>query len=278
MQTTSGNDSRTGSRRAAASPARRRAALASSPRRSRTGASGRPSRTAAPSADTNGRALRPHSALSSAERVGKPGAAMEAQVRRLEARANRRRRNPRQLADRLRRRQASVQAHDHQLDGVGHRRVDRLLRRVSPAAPAQQHDPDDGAADDDGDSRSESTDTADRKRRDGEDAPTSGGAAHRRRRSPSRQGAHRPAAQPRSGQDDRRRRGQPRGDPRTGHRGRPMIRRIHSEPRPFSTAPSITTAAPAGVTTAVRTVASVVASSASRAIGMSVSTRADSRA
>ncbi len=57
-----------------------------------------------------------------------------------------------------------------------------------------------------------------------------------------------------------------------------MIRRIHSEPRPLSTAPSTTTAAPAGVTTAVRTVPSVVASSASRAIGMSVSTRADSRA
>ena len=48
VHTTSGNDRRTGRRRAAASPARRRPALASSVRRSRTGASGSPSRTAVP--------------------------------------------------------------------------------------------------------------------------------------------------------------------------------------------------------------------------------------
>ena len=57
-----------------------------------------------------------------------------------------------------------------------------------------------------------------------------------------------------------------------------MMRRIHSEPRPLSTAPSTTTVAPAGVMIAARTLPSVVARRASRATGMSVSTRAESRA
>ena len=171
VQTTSGNDSRTGSRRAAASPARRRAALASSPRRSRTGASGRPSRTAVPSADTSGRALRPYCALSSTSASAKP--APRWRRRSVAWKPGRTGAGATRASSPIAcgRRQAGVQAHDHQLDGVGHRLVDRLLRRVSPAAPAQQHDHDDGAADDDGDSWSESKDTADRKRRDGEDAP-----------------------------------------------------------------------------------------------------------
>ncbi len=71
--------------------------------------------------------------------VGEAGAAVQPLLGGGESRPHRWGRQSGELADRLGRCQSGVQAHHHQLDGVRHRRVDRLAGRACCVAPTNDH-------------------------------------------------------------------------------------------------------------------------------------------
>ena len=100
-----------------------------------------------------------------AERLAERGAPVQPLRGGLEPVAYGARCHPGQFGHGLRRRQAGVQTHHDQLDGVRHRCVDRLLRRTSFVVPAECQHPDDARAPDDRQAGPEN----DRRRRHAED-------------------------------------------------------------------------------------------------------------
>ena len=142
---TSGNDRRTGRRRAAASPRRRRAARASVASRSSTGASGSPSRSAPAIEAARSRPAGPSVAVSSSSGVGERAPPVQLEVDGDEGPPDRRRGSRRQLGDRLVWRAPGVDAEHQQLDGVGHRLLHRAPHALLVAAPVAHGDGGDGS-------------------------------------------------------------------------------------------------------------------------------------